>query len=183
MSSVAELPAQWLGRCGPAARAACLDLGLRREPDRRFVLGIDEPLYLSRHDPPARLSPEGHSLVSVAEYLPPPREGSGEGGAPGRSVAAGRGRLEHFARRCGVRPGQVVRSRYLHDMVVAHGMPTAHRGGLAGRPSVEVPGTPGLFAAGDWIGSEGLLADAALASGALAGALARESARRLTGVA
>ena len=34
----------------------------------------------------------------------------------------------------------------------------------AGRPGVEVPGVRGLCLAGDWIGSEGMLADAALAS-------------------
>jgi len=183
MSSIVELPSQWLECAGPSVRAACLDLGLRGQPARRFVLGVDEPFYLSRHDPPARLSPGGHSLVSVAEYLPSPRVDSTGGGTSGRDVAAGRRRLEDFARRCGIRPDRVVKSRYLHDMVVAHGMPTADRGGLAGRPSVEVPGASGLFAAGDWIGPEGMLADAALASGARAGGLARSAARRLGGVA
>ncbi|MCB1250208.1 MAG: hypothetical protein KDB36_12405, partial [Acidimicrobiales bacterium] len=62
--------------------------------------------------------------------------------------------------------------RYLHHMVTAHGMPLAARGGFAGRPAVAVPGRPGLFVAGDYVGGEGLLADAAFASGERAGRLA-----------
>ena len=45
----------------------------------------------------------------------------------------------------------------------------ATHGGLAGRPSVTVSGAPGLLIAGDWVGDEGMLADAAVASGVLAG--------------
>jgi pyruvate/2-oxoglutarate dehydrogenase complex dihydrolipoamide dehydrogenase (E3) component len=44
-------------------------------------------------------------------------------------------------------------------------MPIASTGGLAGRPSITATGVPRVFLAGDWVGPEGLLADAALASG------------------
>jgi hypothetical protein len=44
-------------------------------------------------------------------------------------------------------------------------MPRACTGSLAGRPTVTATGVARVFAAGDWIGPEGLLADAALASG------------------
>jgi len=56
-------------------------------------------------------------------------------------------------------------------MVVAGTMPRAVSGGLAGRPSIGAltPELPGVFVAGDWVGPEGLLADAALASGHAAG--------------
>ena len=57
-------------------------------------------------------------------------------------------------------------------MVVTGAIPTAANGGLAGRPGAEVPGLPGAFVAGDWVGPVGMLADAALASGAHAGRLA-----------
>jgi len=40
---------------------------------------------------------------------------------------------------------------------------------VAGRPPVAVPGRPGVHVAGDWVGPRGLLADAALSSGAEAG--------------
>jgi hypothetical protein len=56
--------------------------------------------------------------------------------------------------------------------VVSHGLVTAARGGLAGRPGPAVPGEPRLFVAGDWVGPEGLLADASLDSGRRAGELA-----------
>jgi hypothetical protein len=50
--------------------------------------------------------------------------------------------------------------------------PLARFGGLAGRPRAPVPGFPGLYIAGDWVGSHSLLSDAAAASGRLAGELA-----------
>jgi hypothetical protein len=66
----------------------------------------------------------------------------------------------------------IVYRRFLPSMLVANALPTAHAGGLAGRPAPQVPGIPGLAIAGDWVGPEGLLADAALVS-------ARAAARAL----
>ena len=40
-------------RIGPPVTVSCLELGLRRPPDHRVVFGVDEPLYLSTHCPPA----------------------------------------------------------------------------------------------------------------------------------
>ena len=51
-------------------------------------------------------------------------------------------------------------------------MVTAAAGGTAGRPGPAVPGVRGLFVAGDWVGAEGLLADASVASAARAADLA-----------
>jgi predicted NAD/FAD-dependent oxidoreductase len=56
-------------------------------------------------------------------------------------------------------------SRFAPHLTVSHALPTAAQGGLRGRPPVEVTGLSGLFVAGDWVGGEGLLADASLASG------------------
>jgi hypothetical protein len=50
-------------------------------------------------------------------------------------------------------------------MTVAGTMPRAGTGGMRGRPGVDATGSPGIHLAGDWVGPEGLLADAALASG------------------
>src|SRR5205085_9453497 len=66
----------------------------------------------------------------------------------------------------------VVERRFLPDMTVAHALSTASTGGLAGRPTADVAGVDGLFVAGDWVGSEGLLADASLASARQAADLA-----------
>ena len=64
-------------------------------------------------------------------------------------------------------------------MVVTGAIPTAANGGLAGRPGAEVPGLPGAFVAGDWVGPVGMLADAALASGVHAGRLAAARSVRI----
>jgi phytoene dehydrogenase-like protein len=166
-----EDPAGWVEAAGPAVEAACLDLGLRRAADPPILLGIEEPLYLSTHAPPAALAPDGHALVAVMRYLTP-----GEALDPD----AARSQLRQHAARAGVREGDIVLERYLHRMRVAHGMPRAASGGLAGRPTVAVPGRPGLFVAGDWVGGTGLLSDAAAASGAAAAVAAR---RHLSAVA
>jgi hypothetical protein len=50
--------------------------------------------------------------------------------------------------------------RYLPNMTVT---PAAFS--LQGRPAVDELGIPGVFLAGDWVGGEAMLADAAVASG------------------
>jgi hypothetical protein len=57
-------------------------------------------------------------------------------------------------------------------MTVAPSVPRADEAGLAGRPGVEVRDRPSVFLAGDWVGPEGMLADASAAS-------ARAAARRV----
>lgn len=138
---------------GPAAEVSVLDLGLRRLPrrTRRFALGIDRPTYLSRHSPP------GHRdgvLLSLASYAREPRPA-----------------LEALADT--VQPGwrgEVSFERFLPRMVPVTAIATAAGGGLGGRPGVDRD--DGLYLAGDWIGPEGWLVDAAISSGAAAAAAA-----------
>lgn len=149
-----------------AVYAACLDLGLSRlpEPRHNFALGLDEPLYLSVHSSAARLAPEGGALVHIMRYLQPDEQ------LDKASLIA---ELEGFADL--VQPGwrSHVRARqFFWKMPVMHSEPLARFGGLAGRPAVAVPEFPGLYIAGDWVGSHSLLSDAAAASGRLAGELA-----------
>jgi len=145
------------GELGPAASAACLDLGLRRPPPVRFVLGVDDPVYLSTHAPPADLAPPGGAVVQLLRY-----------GA--RTSAADKPLLAGLAADAGIEPDDVVVERFLHRMVVTGAVPVPERGGLVGRPLAVVAGAPGLFVAGDWVGPVGMLADAALASGEAAAA-------------
>lgn len=166
-SLLGERPAGWA--TGPAAVAACLELGLRRVPPTRFVLGVDEPLYLSTHCPPADLAPPGGAVVHLMRY------GREEEDLPHEQVRA---RLRALAAAAGIRDDDVVQERFLSRMVVTGGIPTAPHG-LAGRPPVEVVGHPGLLLAGDWVGPVGILGDAALASGAAAGRLAAARTGRL----
>jgi phytoene dehydrogenase-like protein len=144
---------------GADATAACLDLGLRRTPERAIVFGIDRPLYLSTHTLSARLAPDGHAVVHVLRY------GT-------RDAASDRAELWELAELAGIDRDDVVIDRFLHRMVVAHNLPRPGTG-LAGRPPVEVPGQDGLFVAGDWVGGQGMLADASLASAEQAALAAR----------
>ena len=141
-----------------AVRAACLDVSLKHLPRPKvtFSLGIDRPLYLSVHSATARLAPEGGALIQVAKYLPPDHS---------ESVDEDRRELEGLLDL--VQPGwreALVNSRFLPDMIVMNAIATAGLEGTKGRPSPEVHDVPGLFIAGDWVGPEGLLADASLAS-------------------
>ncbi|HYI61380.1 MAG TPA: FAD-dependent oxidoreductase [Acidimicrobiales bacterium] len=145
---------------GPPVAAACLELGLRRPPATPFVMGVDEPLYLSTHAPPADLAPEGGAVVHVMRYLHHDEEPAPE---------ATRARLRALATLAGVADADVVEERFLARMLVSGGLPAATGGGLAGRPAVDGAGPPGVLLAGDWVGPEGLLADAALASAVEAG--------------
>jgi phytoene dehydrogenase-like protein len=154
---------------GPDVTAACLDLGLASAPRPLAMFGMDEPLYFSTHCPPADLAPEGGAVVHVMRY-----------GA--RDAVADQAELWDFAARCDIRPDDVMTRRFLPHMTVSHASPLPENGGLAGRPAVAVPGLAGAFLAGDWVGGEGLLADASVASGrdAAAAALAHLAHRAVT---
>lgn len=146
---------------GPPVSVACLDLVLAAPPKVPFALDLDHHLYLSQHAPVADLATDGRALVSLALYRRPDQAADPE---------RDRVTMRAFARRMGVET--TLTERYLHDMTVAHGMPLASRGGLGGRPRVDALGRDGLLLAGDWVGPDGLLADAALASARDAGRLA-----------
>jgi phytoene dehydrogenase-like protein len=172
------LDAGELGETGPPARAACLDVGLAGPARETVLFSADEPLYWSTHMPPARLGPPGTVVAHAMRYL-----------APDESLSpdAGRAALWAHARAAGVDVGldagapAVLAHRYLHGMIASHGLPLARSGGLAGRPAVAVPGSPGAFLAGDWVGPTGMLADAAAASGRRAAELAVAHARATAG--
>jgi phytoene dehydrogenase-like protein len=155
------------------AFAACLDVALSRSPQprRRFALGVDRPLYLSVHSAVARLAPDGGAVVHVARYLGP---------SPPVDAAAVERELEGLLdlAQPGWR-GLLVRRRFAPSFPVSHDVSAAAAGGLAGRAAAVVADRPGVFLAGDWVGSEGLLADAALASArAAAQAATARDARR-----
>jgi phytoene dehydrogenase-like protein len=144
-------------RAAMPVRAACLDLALSRlpVPSARFALGIDAPLYFSVHSAVAKLAPAGGALIHVAKYLAP--DDAAESGV--------RGELEALVDL--LQPGwrdAVVSARFLPKMTVVEAAPLARFGGLGGRPAVAVAELPGLHLAGDWVGEEGLLADASFAS-------------------
>lgn len=154
-----EAVAGVLGRApfvvGPPTVAACLDLGTSVPARPGLLLGIDRPLYLSNHCPPARLASDGHSMVHVARYLTP-----GEQTQPAEQKAE----LLELAARAGLTHEQILEQRYLHRMTVVGSLATAELGGMRGRPTINDTGMPGVFLAGDWVGPRGHLVDASLAS-------------------
>ncbi|MBI2708148.1 MAG: FAD-dependent oxidoreductase [Actinobacteria bacterium] len=163
-AEAAPVLAEWAARAVPVT-ASHLDVGVHGAwHGPSVVLGLDRPTYLSVHAPLADLAPGGTTMVSAMRY-----HLAGETPDPN----ADRCELEGLLDR--VRPGwqdQRPHIRFGARLVVAHDRPRPETGGLAGRPGPEVPAAGGLYVAGDWVGPEGNLADAAAASGARAGALA-----------
>ena len=160
---------------GVPAKAACLDLGLARlpKPVNTVAFGVDRPLYYSVHSATAALAPDGSAMVHVAKYLDPSE--------PHDAHATER-ELEAFLDL--MQPGwrsEVVVRRYLPAMTVSHVIPSVASGGLRGRTPVEVRELPGLYLAGDWVGGQGTLANASVASAAYAAHLVVARARRLAG--
>jgi len=149
-------------------RAACLDVGLRRltRPKVTFALGLDEPTYFSVHSATARLAPQGAAMIHVAKYLLPDDR---------RDAAENERELERVLDL--TQPGwrdDLVERRSLPNMTVVSALATAELGGIAGRPAPDATGMPGVFVAGDWVGSEGWLSDGSLASAKRAAELANE---------
>lgn len=137
--------------------AACLDVALQHLPKpARFALGIDRPLYYSLHSAWAKLAPTGTHLLQVAKYLP---AGSGQ------TASSLEAELEAWLEE--LQPGwqqHVIQRRFLPKIAVTQAVVTAGMHGLIGRPGPAIPGLPGAYIAGDWVGSTGMLADASLAS-------------------
>jgi protoporphyrinogen oxidase len=132
-----------------AARFACFDLALKTLPQGAsvFALGLDQPCYSSVHSAAAALAPTGKALVHMGKYL-----------APGQQAT--REELEQFADIAV--PGwrtQVELARFLPNMIVSHAIAEP-----SGRPDINALGMRGVALAGDWVGDEGMLADAAAAS-------------------
>lgn len=133
--------------------AACLDVALRRLPheDRRFVMGVDEPVLLTDVTRAALgCPPPGGAVLHVARYL---RDGGD---------SAERATLEDVLEL--VQPGwrqEVVHARFLPRMTVVEHM--------GPRPPADATGVDWAILAGDWVGDEGWLSEASLASGEDAG--------------
>ena len=153
------------------ARIASLDVALSRlpVPERPVVQDLDRPRFMSAQSVYSRVAPEGAALIISFKQLDPrhlgdPREDERD--------------LEELLD--AAQPGWrdvLVRRQYLPRIEASGALPIATQGGFAGRPETEVPGIANLYLAGDWVGSEGFLVDASMASARMAAGLLIEDGR------
>ncbi len=146
--------------------ATCLDVALSRLPVARntFAVGIDRPTYFSVHSRWGQLSPHGGALIHVARYRSRQAAMSDDefdSSAPSQAnVSDDERELESLLD--DLQPGWrdvLVHRRFLPSMTVSNALVTPQ----TRRPDVRTS-VRGLYVAGDWVGSEGILSDAALAS-------------------
>jgi phytoene dehydrogenase-like protein len=155
------------------AEVACLDLALNQLPSERYVAvqDLERPRFLSLQSACARVAPAGKALVQAVKQLPAhghtdPREDERD--------------LEALLDR--TQPGwreHVVDRVFLPRMQASSLLPAAADGGYGGRPGHRVPGVATLYLAGDWVGPEGYLLDASLASARTTATLLRDDLRSL----
>lgn len=129
--------------------AACLDVALSKlpAPKEKLAFGVDRPFYFSVHSEWAQLTPKGGALIHAAKYR-----------KRGDDVS----KMELEAWLDSLQPGWrdvLVHERYLPSMTVSNALVTP---GMS-RPEVTTQ-IKGLYVAGDWVGGEGILSDAALSS-------------------
>ena len=129
--------------------AACLDVALSKlpAPKQKLAFGVDRPFYFSVHSEWAQLTPKGGALIHAAKYRK-------------RGDDVSEAELEAWLD--DLQPGWrdvLVHKRYLPSMTVSNALVTPEMK----RPEVTTH-IRGLYLAGDWVGGEGILSDAALSS-------------------
>jgi phytoene dehydrogenase-like protein len=150
------------------ARVACLDVALERlpSPDVPVVQDLGGPRFMTAQSVYSRVAPEGAALIYTFKQLDPRRSGD-----PREDEWDLEALLD------AAQPGWrdvIVDRQYLPRIEAVGALPTAEGGGFAGRPGPRVPGIAGLYLAGDWVGPEGFLVDASVASARSVARLALE---------
>lgn len=148
------------------ARLACLDVALRRLPDspHTIVQDLERPRFMTTQSLYARIAPEHGALVCSFKQLDPRHP---------TDPHTDERELENLLDTA--LPGWrelLVKRVYLPAIEAVGTLPLASAGGMAGRPDSQATGIANLYLAGDWIGAEGFLVDASMAS-------ARHAARQL----
>jgi len=157
---------QMTGVALPARRpayVACLDLCLSALPAGAptVAFALDQPLYYSVHSAVARLAPQGKAVVHVAKYLSEAESDS----------EALRRELEEFADLLMPQwKSRVEHVHFLPRLLVTAAIPE-----IAGRANELLPWHEPIATTGDWVGSEGMLGDAAVASALKAAQIIRKA--------
>lgn len=136
-------------------QVATLDVALSSLPDPKvtFALDLEAPLMFSVHSAAAQVAPRGGAVLHATRF----------GAGAERELEQLLDSLQTGWR------DLVVHRRYLPALTASHALVTPNWQ----RPQ-PTTGIQGLFIAGDWVHSDGLLSDAALGS-------AREAARTILG--
>ena len=140
------------------AQVACLDLALSSNLSSRYpaIQDVDSARFLATQSSYARIGPEGSAVLQMVKQL--------RSDIPTDPMQDQQD-LEELIDMA--QPGwrsNVVHRVFLPRMEASSMLPTAATGGLAGRPAHVVPGIENCYLAGDWVGPEGYLLDASLAS-------------------
>ncbi len=136
---------------------ACLDVALKQlpYPERVFALGLDQPVYYSKHSGPVKLSDNDTQVLHLMRYN------------DDKSMRNARRDKEELLQLLDLlQPGwnkEVTALRYTANAIIAHDARTISHY-VAGPALTKVPEIAGLYVAGDWVGDEGRLADACMAS-------------------
>jgi phytoene dehydrogenase-like protein len=159
------------------APIACLDVALERLPatGNPVVQDLDGPRFASAQSVYSRVAPEGSALVIAFKQLDPRDPGD-----PREDERDLEGLLD------ATQPGWrdvLVHRQYLPRIESVGALPLAANGGFVGRPGPRVPGIGHLYLAGDWVGPEGFLVDASVASARRAAELAMGDDATLRGMA
>jgi phytoene dehydrogenase-like protein len=150
-------------------RVACLDVALKRlpSPDVPVVQDLGGPRFMTAQSLYSRVAPRGAALVYTFKQLDPRTPGD-----PHEDERDLEGLLD------AAQPGWrevLVDRQYLPRIAAVGALPTAASGGFAGRPGSAVPEIENLYLAGDWVGPEGFLTDASVASARSAARLVLET--------
>lgn len=137
---------------------ACLNVALSHLPTPQYgvVQDLEQPLFMSVQSLASRVAPEGSALVYAFKQLDPRVDTN-----PHDDERELEGLLDVS------QPGwreRIVERQFLPHIEAVGDLPAARSGGFAGRATVRVSGLNNLFLAGDWVGLEGFLVDASVAS-------------------
>lgn len=156
---------------GDPAEVACLDVALSRLPSSRYpvIQDLEHARFFSIQSLFARVAPPAGALIHTVKQLRSDR--SSEPRQDEQDLEELLDLAEPGWR------GLVVRRSFLPRIEAATILPTAGEGGLAGRPGHRVAGLGTIYLAGDWVGPQGYLLDAALASARRTAELVREDLR------
>jgi phytoene dehydrogenase-like protein len=137
---------------------ACLDVALSALPAPRspVVFDFDQPRFMTVQSEFAKLAPIGGAVLHAFVQQDPRQPAD-----PHQARAD----LEAFLDEA--QPGwqaMTVERRFLPHILASAALPLAQQGGLAGRLPHRSQDIDNLFFAGDWVGAQGYLVDASLAS-------------------